>query len=354
MPKTINETKYFQAVGMIRSLINELPSGEFVPIASNLENEFKLSHGTVIYALKTLSAEGTIVRPWGRKRYIVADKIARVAARIAMIRPDYPSYDLDTITHKIYAIGKARNWKFEQFSFRSWEELDITAIAERVDGIILIPSSEILSQEFLHALQKPKRPVIILMEHVENKKILNVCADDFEVGQLAAKTLYDLGHRRVLFIKDQPSESTMEERRAGFLNAQQVLKMDMDDELFLDVQLQPFEDAQDQSYIALTELINTTKINFTAIFSASLSGAVATLRVMREHKIKVPEEMKILAFSGESKLTSYLCPALSSIEIDMEDYGQCTVSLLENALNGNINQECQKKLKPQLVTRETT
>ena len=118
MPKLLTETKHFQAASQIRELVNTLSPGEVLPVASELMETLNISHGTAMRALKVLADEGVIVRPMGKLRYRIAERFERVSARISMVRPDFPSSDLDGMVQSVYEAGKKRNWKFNQYCFR--------------------------------------------------------------------------------------------------------------------------------------------------------------------------------------------------------------------------------------------
>lgn len=128
MPKLLNETKHYRAAVRIRELANTLPPGESLPVASELTRRLGISHGTAIRALKVLSDDGVIYRPLGKQRYRIAERFERASARISMVRPDFSSGDLDAITQSVYEAGQKRNWKFNQYCFRSGRELDFCRV----------------------------------------------------------------------------------------------------------------------------------------------------------------------------------------------------------------------------------
>ncbi len=352
MPKVLTETKHFQAAAGIRALINTMAPGESLPVASELTRSFDLSHGTVMRALKVLADEGVIYRPMGRQRYLISERFERISARISMVRPDFPSRDLDSMVQSVYAAGQRRNWKFNQHCFRNSSELDFTRIVGEADAIVLIPTAEVIGEEFIKALLKPARPVVVLLQHLNHPQINNVCIDDYQVGILAAEALFERGHRRILFLKDQPDETTMSERRRGFVAAARRLGLVLSDDLFLDCHLHPFEDSQSGSYRLLSERLSANP-DFTAIFCASLSGAVASLRAVREHQLRIPDDIAVLAFGGESNLAPYLYPPLSCVEIDSGKFGEYAAELLEAALNGAATTPRQLTIAPNLVLRES-
>ena len=353
MPKLLTETKHFQAASQIRELVNTLSPGEVLPVASELMETLNISHGTAMRALKVLADEGVIVRPMGKLRYRIAERFERVSARISMVRPDFPSSDLDGMVQSVYEAGKKRNWKFNQYCFRKSDEVDFTRIMGEADAMVLIPTAEFISEELVRALLKPERPVAVLLQHLRHPGINNVCINDFRVGELAAETLFERGHRRILFVKDQPDETTMAERYRGFSAAAERFGIPCGGEWFLDTHIHAFEDGRENCYRALSELIGRKKPEFTAVFCASMMGGVAALRAVREQGLAVPDDIAVLAFGGESDLAPYLYPPLSCVEIHYELFGEYAARLLEAALSPEPSEPHRFTIEPRLVLRES-
>jgi len=353
MPKVLNETKHYQAAARIRALANRLNSGESLPVADELMTTLDISHGTAIRALKVLADEGLIYRPMGKQRYLISDRFERISARISMIRPDFPSSELDAMVQSVYAAGQTRNWKFNQYCFRKSDEVDFGRIMGEADAMVLIPTAEFIDETLVRALLKPARPVVVLLQHLRHPGINNVCIDDFRVGQLAAESLFERGHRRILFVKDQPDESTMAERFRGFSVAAARLGIPCGGEWFLDTHTHAFEDGLENCYRMISERLDLGKKNFSAIFCASMMGGVATLRAARERGLAIPRDLAVLAFGGETNLAPYLYPPLSCIEIELESFGEYAARLIDAALAPEPAAPEQIEIEPHLVLRES-
>lgn len=353
MPRVLTETKHFQAAAQIRKLVNTLAPGESLPVASELMATLDLSHGTAMRALKVLADEGVIVRPLGRQRYRIAERFERISARICMIRPDFPSSSLDSMVQSVYAAGQKRNWKFNQYCFRKSEEVDFTRIMGEADATVLIPAAEFIAPELVKALLKPARPVVVLLQHLRHPGINNVCINDFRVGELAAETLFEHGHRRILFLKDQPDESTMAERFRGFSAAAERLGIPVGGKWFFDANTHVFESGRENCYRLLSELLDRGRPEFTAIFCSSVEGGIISLRAVREHGFRIPDDIAVLSFGGEDTLPAYLYPPLSCIEIDRDKFGEYAAELLAAALGPDNSPPRQLEIEPFPVLRES-
>lgn len=353
MPRVLHETKHFQATARIRALANALEPGENLPVASDLMKTLEISHGTAIRALKVLADEGVIVRAMGRQRYHIAERFERISGRISMVRPDFPSRELDSMVQSVYNAGQQRNWKFNQHCYRNPAEVDFGRIMGESDGMIFLPTAEFISGSLARALLKPARPVVVLLQHLRHAQINNVCVNDFRVGELAAETLFERGHRRILFLKDQPDESTMAERYRGFSSAAKRLGIPYGGELLLETGLHSFENPEERCYRILNRLFDGGKPDFTAVFAASMTGGMVMLRVCREHGIEVPRHMAVLSFGGEANLAPYFYPPLSCIEIELDKLGEYSAQILDDMLSPGETQPYQIVIEPKFVLRES-
>lgn len=354
MPRVLTETKHYQTASLLRQYVNTLPAGERLPVTSELMEMLNASHGTVIQALKTLSSEGVIRRQFGKQRYFVSERFDRSSAKICVIRPDYPSIAFDTMLRSVYEAGQVKNWRFLHQTYRNFEEMDLQERIGDADACILLPPARVIDREMLRILKRPSRPVAVLLQHVESPDIANVTIDDLAVGRLAARTLFTHGHHRILVLRDQPHESTTEERLHGFFSMLKELGVPEKGIYLLDAELNAFEGSLEGSYACMSRFLNQRPVlDFSAIFTLSLSGGAAVLRALREHDRKVPEEMSVLSYGGEVALAPYLNPPLSTIEIDTGEFGVQAVRLIDGMLHSTPLETLQYHISPKLMLRNT-
>lgn len=355
MPRVLTETKHYQTATLLRQFVNTLPVGERLPVTSELMEMLNASHGTVIQALKTLSSEGVIQRQFGKQRYFVAERFDRSAAKICVIRPDYPSIAFDAMLRSVYEAGQDKNWRFLHQTYRSFEEMDLQKMIGSADACILLPSARVMDREMLRILKRPSRPVAVLLQHVDLPEVANVTIDDAEVGRLAARTLFSHGHRRILVLRDQPHESTTEERLRGFFSMMAELGVPETSVQLLDAELNVLEGSLEGSYECITKFLDEQEnsLDFTAVFTLSLSGGAAVLRALREHERRVPEEISVLSYGGEASLAPYLNPPLSTIEISTGEFGVQAVRLIDGMLHSIPFETLQYRISPKLVLRKT-
>ena len=353
MPKLHTSTKHYQATVALRGMVNAMRPGEYLPTAEEIAATLGSSHGTVMRALTAIAEEGIIRRPSGRQRYVIAEKFDKISAWITMIRPDYPSRDIDVTAMAIYAEGMKRGWAFKHLCYRDMGNLDLRKALAGSDAAVLIPTAENISATLAKALVKSGKPVVVMSQHIESPGICNVVVDDYEVGSIAAARLVEKGHRRIAILKDQPEDSTIDFRVKGFLDRMKTLGVEQDSSLVINCGIKSYEDAQEKSYERLCAFLSSHPLDFSAIFTTSGTGAFAALRCLRERGIKIPSEVAVASYAGEAKMGPYMNPPLSAVEIDMEAFGSTVVDLLSSQLQAVRGEARRIAIKPHWAERES-
>ena len=354
MPKLLPSTKHFQLAQQLRKLVQSMKPGEPIPTVMDLRKKFEVSQATVDRALDRLRREGLIVRPAGQLRLEVAEISDPATHRVAMIRPDYPSPTFEELSRVIVEAGKQRDWAFELVSYRKLEGLDLRQALGDNDAGILLPTSEPFPPHLVAALRRPRRPVVIIQDPPVGLSINTVRIDDVQIGKMAVKHLTDLGHRRVLLFLSEPGAPSRELRASGWREQLKEIGQGNLDELVVDPQVKPFDNSIMSSYRYFSAWLDQPHPEFTAIFCAAWTGAVAVLRALREHNLRIPQDVSVISHGGEGYMSSFLFPALTAIETDITHYGQVVVDVLQKQIERPDGQLQNFLIPSTLIQRETT
>ncbi|NJL30127.1 MAG: LacI family transcriptional regulator [Phycisphaerales bacterium] len=125
------------------------------------------------------------------------------------------------------------------------------------------------------------------------------------------------------------------------------LQLDLSSPL-IDCRVSPGEKPVDRAFAAMTEKLSQP-IDFTALFCISDMGAMAALRALREMGHRVPQEVSVLAFADEGWMSPYLCPPLTSVEIDLGAYAKATVNCVEQHFQNPQESAAGCIIQPRLV-----
>ncbi len=214
-------------------------------------------------------------------------------------------------------------------------------MSRNMDGVIIIdPSVDNLDNGYLGSVAK-KIPTILISGKVDKYKY-NFVSYDEEVGTLQAfQHLYDLGHRKILFIRGARSLSyDLKEN----VYEQFVEKNKLDYKKILSV------GKGNNMYV----VENTTKIfteylqddrEFTAVFACNDLMAVGVMNSCNIIGINIPEDLSIIGFDN-TLLSSISSPKLTSVDLNIK-------KVAKTAAKEIISLSKRKKLSLEKVSFDT-
>ena len=102
---------------------------------------------------------------------------------------------------------------------REWEEVQRLK-EEGVRGLIIMPSEEEDAGRSAAALKREGFPFVLIDRKVYGCETNCVMSDNIQGGYLSAKYLYELGHRRIAFVKhSSDNTSSAKDRFVGYRKA---------------------------------------------------------------------------------------------------------------------------------------
>ncbi|MDD5367813.1 MAG: LacI family DNA-binding transcriptional regulator [Anaerolineaceae bacterium] len=193
----------------------------------------------------------------------------------------------------------------------------------RVDGLIVagvpIPDEQVM------VLSQAPVPTVFIGRYLDHYPLSYVSPENLEGGRMAALYLKDLGHCNVAILSGPASIKTFNDRLRGV------------QEVFRDCELPVFlRDSFDEvaGYESVSSLIQSSK-PFTAVLSLSDWMAFGALRALREHGLRVPEDVSVIGFS-DLPTAEINDPPLTTIHIPQRQLGALAVHLAHALIEGEI------------------
>jgi LacI family transcriptional regulator len=248
------------------------------------------------------------VNPETRRRVISAiDKLgfvpkaeARAHAmkntnRIGVLTPYFtaPSF-VQRLRGVAAALSKA-NYELVIYPVDSVEHLQAYTssipIMRNIDGLIIM-SLAIEDKDALRLHDNGMETVLIEYSH---PKLNNIVIDDIQGGRMAAKRLLEKGHKKLAFLGDiEPPERyaihPVKSRLQGFKETLDEAGISMQKKYIIQASY-----SQEDSRRAALHLL-TLSAPPTAIFAASDIQAASMMKVARQLKIRIPEDVAIIGF----------------------------------------------------------
>jgi DNA-binding LacI/PurR family transcriptional regulator len=225
---------------------------------------------------------------------------------------------------------------------RNADQLVDRLIGRHIDG--LIGSIYSLPSSALSLLDEAGVPVLYMgPEPLEGQTSVSV--DNVLGGRLAAEHLYELGHRRVLFLGGDERFARL--RAEG---AREFLQESGQD-VHLEIRLMDGDAGLEAAYYAMATRLRQRR-DFTAVFCASDLLAVGVCKALQDAGVSLPGEVSVVGFD-DLRWTKLITPALTTIHQPQVSQGEVVMELLMQKMN--IEEEIPGRvLPPRLVVRDST
>ena len=158
----------------------------------------------------------------------------------------------------------------------------------------------------------------------------SVSIDDYMTAYKAVEKLIELGHRRIAAVVPSCSDRSISELRYnGYLAALREHGIDFDSLLLVETG-GCFGMAE--TYDGARRLVESGA-DFTALFALSDTTAIAAMKALEDHGVRIPEDVSVIGIDGLS-VSEYVSPTLTTMIQPAEEMGRESVRILLDMLEG--------------------
>ena len=221
----------------------------------------------------------------------------------------------------------------------------LLADAHRTDGLLVL--SLIPPGEEVRRLRIEGIPCVLV--DARHEELPSVVIDDVAGGRLATQYLIELGHRRVAFIGDKPSDPfrflSSRDRTEGYKRALA--------DASIHVRAEYVREGTQSRHVArsIAEELLRLPERPTAVFAASDVQALGVLEAARGLGVDVPAQLSVIGFD-DIEIASYV--GLTTVRQPLFESGRRGAELLLQALAGEPAPVHVETLPLDLVVRGTT
>jgi len=216
-------------------------------------------------------------------------------------------------------------------------------LSERsVDGFILVNTS----------LNDPVDvPVVAISGHRKMHNVTNIMLDHDRSATLTLKHLYDLGHRRIAFMKGQRHALDSEYRWEGIQQIARKIGIAINPELCVFLEANSW--SPELGYPFVRDLLAKTR-DFTAIFCFNDIAALGAVRAIVDAGLSCPADISVVGFDDISS-AMYYTPSLTTIRQPLRRMGEIAAQLLLRRIQSPKEAYPETIVfEPELMVRETT
>ncbi|MFC1805593.1 LacI family DNA-binding transcriptional regulator [Planctomycetota bacterium] len=220
-------------------------------------------------------------------------------------------------------------------------------IDHRVDGIILAPRTQAVSDDYLRAIWDRDVPLVTVDTEVpETRHADFVGTDDALGGRLAAAHLLGLGHRRLACVAKPGPLSPIQLRRAGF--EQTVLATP--DAACRAIAVRGTDDLHGQTRGLLANGLRPS-----AVFVTDDRHCPAVYRAAAELGLAIPDDLSVVGFA-DLDIAAVMSPPLTTVRQHPYEIGRRAARLLLERIEHPEADRAPRKVRlaPELIVRQST
>lgn len=289
------------------------PVGTILPSIARFQQSSGLSRNTVAAALRLLMDEGVIARGGATRHGYKVVKNTRPRASqstqseaggVALVLPfDYWNYVGAQLVGAVEAVLSRYSLNLILKNHKNSHELEAQILEslleqsrEAISGVILVTTDSFGNpNSALIRKISTKMPLLLMDRFVEGIDASYVGLDNRRVGREAARLLIDHGHTRIGYIDGFGRISPLADRRHGFheLANERSLRIQEKDVVVMPSEFESVQ-SMDEMATTLDSVLDLSSQGPTAYFCGDDKTAMELLKVLRLHKLRVPDDISIV------------------------------------------------------------
>ena len=194
-------------------------------------------------------------------------------------------------------------------------------------------------------------PTVAVSGHKTGPHVTNVTLDHKLSAELALRHLYELGHRKIAFMKGQPFSVDTDYRWKAILRAAKDFGIKVAPELTIELHSNSW--SPDLGYEPVKRFA-AQRPDFTAMFCFNDTSAIGALRALGEAGKRIPEDVSVVGFDDISS-AAYQRPSLTTIRQPLQAMGTIAArTLLDKIAHPEDRFPEEIVMGPELVVRESS
>jgi DNA-binding LacI/PurR family transcriptional regulator len=210
-----------------------------------------------------------------------------------------------------------------------------------VEGFVLIDT--VLD----HSMQLP---VVAVAGHRKIEGVTNVVLDQRRAAELTLRHLYELGHRKIAFMRGGSHSADADERLECLMAVARELKIEVKPELTVQIQLRVT--TPELGFGPANELLNRGG-EFTALICYNDEAAFGAIRAFADHGLRVPRDISVVGFD-DIRSAAFYNPSLTTVRQPLNQMGIEAARILLKRIRGQESFPDVVPVLPDLVIREST
>ncbi|MDO5616301.1 MAG: LacI family DNA-binding transcriptional regulator, partial [Cruoricaptor ignavus] len=228
---------------------------------------------------------------------------------------------------------------------RKFENILSLFSQQQVDGVIVAPVNG--SEVILQKVSKEGLPLVTIDRYLSNVRIPGVMINNKDISEEVTLFLAKKDFDKIIYIGYDTTLPHLLDRQLGFESGIQKSEKN----ILVEKVLVGLDNIKEEIHSGLYNTLGTTPEK-TALYFSSNKLAVAGLSFLAKHKIKVPDEVSVIAFD-ETEAYTLFPTEISYVKQPLEEMAEEAVMLLHEQIKKRSTVNKQITLMPKLVLRES-
>jgi DNA-binding LacI/PurR family transcriptional regulator len=198
--------------------------------------------------------------------------------------------------------------------------------------------------------EAPPLPTVAVAGHKTFPGVTNIVLDHHHAARIALQHLFDLGHRKIAFMKGSRFSSDSEDRWNAIVEVAHELKIEVDPELTVQIDI---DDPTPQLGYPFAKQLLERGVPFTALFAYNDLSAIGAIRAFQEEGLSVPRDISVVGFD-DIQGAAYNTPSLTTVRQPLMRMGTIAAQTLLERIESKKNEPREIAIEPELVAREST
>jgi LacI family transcriptional regulator len=230
-------------------------------------------------------------------------------------------------------------------------------LERHVEALIVVANWLFVDIQLLADLSKRNIPAATICCELPGDTISSVMVDNEAGARLALEHLYQLGHRKIAFIRGPKMLIDSGPRWRGIQKFAQSAGLEIDPALIQQLPESLDPNSSFESGFRFAEDLLQRKKKFTALMAFDDLAALGAIRALTKAGVRVPEQCSVTGFDDVA-LSSLSAPSLTTVRQPMEAMGELAVNIIMEGVNASLEKRewniVNHKMSPELVIREST
>src|ERR1700682_4925134 len=296
-------------------------------------------------------------RPNAMARFLRSKRSHSVGVMIFDITDPYCTPVLRGIENALYQCSYVPIFTDAHNQRNRFERYLEMLLDRHIEALIVVANWLFVDIHLLADISKRNIPAATIGCELPGDTVSSIIVDNEVGGRLALEHLYQLGPRKIAFIRGPKMLFDSAPRWRGIQKFAQSAGLEIDHALVVQLPESFDPNSSFENGFRLTEELLQRKKRFSALMAFDDLTAFGAIRALTKAGIKVPEQCSVTGFDDVA-LSSLSAPSLTTVRQPMEAMGGMAVSMIMDSIAAGREKRdwavLHQKTNPELVIREST